>query len=285
VALKDFDVFEWAENFQVGSALDRLVAAIFVGSSNLGAQLMAIFTAYFDAGGHPSDQPFVVVSGYVANSLQWQVLNGNWLETHRRFDVPIPFHATDFMHGTKPYDKWEKGGKEANAFLTSLCLAQQLSMLVSISCIVDMGDFRGMNEVLQLDTILPAFALGARFCVELLEIWQRNHEIDCPIECIFEDGDFGRGKFIDLMRVEHMPPPIFKDKKDFPGLQAADHLAWEQGNQLKRERKAGESLPFNESFSRLLSIPHIHRMTTLATLLDIAEKKGVPIRRGKIIKP
>jgi len=246
---------------------------------------MPAFTAYFDASGHPSDQPFVVVSGYVANFLQWQVFNGNWAATHKRFDVRLPFHTTDFMHGNKPYDKWERGSAEANAFLTSLCIAQQMSILVSISCIVDMGDFRGINEVLQMDTILPAFALGARYCVELLELWQKNHEIGYPIECIFEDGDFGKGKFMELMRVERMPSPIFKDKKDFPGLQAADHLAWEQANQLKRERKAGTSLPCSESFSRLLGIPHIHRSTTLGSLLDIAEKKGVPIRRGRVIRP
>lgn len=278
---KPFDV-----HAKIGS-LERLAYAIFPNGKSEG-RLMADFSAYsafFDAGGHPSDQPFVVVSGYVANFMQWQLFNGNWIEAHRKFDVSLPFHATDFMHGKKQYDKWEKGGKEAALFLESLCVAQQMSMLVSISCIVDMGSFQGINEVLQMDTILPAFALGARHCVELLEMWQKNHEIQYPIECIFEDGDFGKGKFMDLMRVERMPAPIFKDKMDFPGLQAADHLAWEQGNQLKRERKAGTSLPCSESFSRLLAIPRIHRMTTLASLLDAAEKKGVPIRRGKIIKP
>lgn len=234
---------------------------------------MSAFTAYFDASGHPSDQPFVVVSGYVANFLQWQVFSGNWAQTHQRFDVPLPFHTTDFMHGKRPYDKWQRGGKEWAAFLTSLCLAQQVSMLLSISCIVDMGDFRGINEVLQLDTILPAFALGARYCVEILERWKREYGIEHPVECVFEDGDFGRGKFMDLMRVERMPAPIFKNKKDFPGLQAADHMAWEQANHLKQERRAGAPLACTESFSRLLSIPRIHKSTNLGSLLDIAEKK------------
>jgi hypothetical protein len=248
------------------------------------AQISA-FTAYFDASGHPSDQPFVVVSGYVANFMQWQVFNANWTETHKRFGMPIPFHATDFMHRKEPYDKWGKDSQDARLFLTSLCTAQQLNMLLSVSCIVDMGDYREIGDVVLIDTMLPAFALGARWCVAILEGWQKEHGIEYPIECVFEDGDFGRGKFIELMRTERMPTPIFKDKKEFPGLQAADHIAWEQGSHMKRELKAGTALPASESFARLLAIPHLHKRTDLGNLLDICEKKGVPIKRGKIIRP
>ena len=114
--------------------------------------------------------------------------------------------------------------------------------------------------------------------------WQKEFGLEFPIECVFEDGDFGRGKFIDLMRVERMSAPIFKDKIDFPGLQAADHIAWEQSNFLKKE-KVGKHLPRRESFGRLLSIPHVHLQTTLESLLDVAEKKGIPIKRSGIIIP
>lgn len=130
----------------------------------------------------------------------------------------------------------------------------------------------------------PPYALGARSCVAVLQKWQKEFGLEFPIECVFEDGDFGRGKFIDLMRVERISAPIFKDKIDFPGLQAADHIAWEQSNFLKKE-KVGKHLPRRESFGRLLSIPHVHLQTTLESLLDVAEKKGIPIKRSGIIIP
>jgi len=246
---------------------------------------MSPFTAYFDASGHPSDQPFVIVSGYVANFLQWQVFNCSWEEAHKKFDVPLPFHMADFMYRGKPYDKWGKDSEEAERFLTSLCTIQQLNTLLSVSCIVEMGDYRQIEEVIQIDTMLPAFALGARWCIAILEEWQKKHGIEYPIECVFEDGDFGRGKFIELMRDERMPAPVFKNKEDFPGLQAADHIAWEQANHLKRERKTGQKSPARPPFARLLSVPHLHHVTDLGSLLDICEKKGIPIRRGKIIIP
>jgi hypothetical protein len=246
---------------------------------------LSAFSAYFDASGHPSDQPFVIVSGYVANYMQWQVFNGNWIEVHNRFEMPMPFHMTDFMQRKPPYNKWSADTKEADLFLTALCTAQQLNLLLSVSCIVDMGNYRQIDDVLLIDTMLPAFALGARWCVAILEDWQKQMGIEYPVECVFEDGDFGRGKFIDLIRTERMPAPIFKNKIDFPGLQAADHMAWEQASHMKRELKAGTTLPTTQSFSRILSIPHLHKRTDLANLLDICEKKGVPIRRGKIVKP
>ena len=91
-------------------------------------------------------------------------------------------------------------------------------------------------------------------------------------------------KFIDMMRHDKFPVPIFKDKGDCPGLQAADYLAWQQGNYLKGKRSRPTIKP-NEAFSRLLSIPHIHRAQTLSSLLDACEKRGVEIKRSKVIIP
>lgn len=48
---------------------------------------ISAFNAFFDASGHPSDQPFVVVSGYVANVHQWQFFNRMWEEIHKRYEI------------------------------------------------------------------------------------------------------------------------------------------------------------------------------------------------------
>ena len=81
-----------------------------------------------------------------------------------------------------------------------------------------------------------------------------------------------------------MPAPIFKDKKDFPGLQAADHMAWEVSNLMKKRRN-NPGVKVRDSFARLLAIPHLHIEATLESLLELCEKKGIPIKRAKIIIP
>jgi hypothetical protein len=193
----------------------------------------------------------------------------------------------DFMarHAKGAREDYKKlDDTQANEFLIGLASAQQVYMLLGVSCIVDMGVYKQIDDVFQLQTMVPAFALGARVCVSLIETWQKQHSIEYPVECVFEDGDFGRGKFIDLMRVERMPAPIFKEKNDFPGLQAADYLAWEVANYMKRE-SVDPHQQARDSFSRLLAIPRLHIQATLASLLELCEKKGIPIKRGKIIIP
>jgi hypothetical protein len=268
--------------------LESLAAAIFPKGSegHLMAQLSA-YTAYFDASGHPSDQPFVVVSGYVANMHQWKYFNTMWEAVHKEFDVDLPFHATDFYARSKQYGNLPPGNDagKPHDFITTLATVQQLYTLMHVSCVVDMGVYRDIADVFMIHTMVPAFALGARVCVALIAEWQRSFGIEYPIECVFEDGDFGKGKFIDLMRVERMPAPIFKDKDEFPGLQAADHVAWESASHLKRERAAGSPVKRTHPFTQQLAIPHYHVQATLANLLEVCERKGIPIKRSKIIIP
>jgi len=250
------------------------------------AQLSA-YTGYFDASGHPSDQPFVVVAGYVANIHQWKFFNRMWENIHKEFDIDLPFHATDFYARTKQYKDLPEGNEtgKPHDFITTLASAQQIYTLLHVSCVVDMGVYNNIADVFQIQTMVPAFALGARVCVALVQKWQKDFGLEYPIECVFEDGDFGRGKFIDLMRVERMPAPIFKDKDGFPGLQAADHIAWESGNYMKRERSAGGPVARTHPFSQQLAIPHYHLQATLENLLDLCERKGIPIKRSKVIIP
>jgi hypothetical protein len=252
--------------------------------------LMGFFTAYFDASGHPADQPFVIVSGYVANYTQWRMFNAMWEEEHTKIGVDIPFHMTDFMAARRAA---QKGGTakradylrlndvEASNLVLHLANWQQAYMALGVTCIVEMSEYTEINTVLSLRTIVPPYALAARVCTARVDRWRHEHGIAEPVECIFEDGDFERGKFIDLMRVEGMPAPIFKDKKEFPGLQAADYLAWEmkyQATSQKDGKQAIQRLPLQ----RLMSIPHVYLKPTKHELISLCEAKGIMPR---IVKP
>jgi hypothetical protein len=107
------------------------------------------FTAYFDASGHPSDQPFVVVAGYVANYAQWGLFNRAWEHFHGKAGIELPFHMADFeARARTDYKKWPKNDPEAQDFLLNLCTAQQSYTLLHVACIVDMGQYKDINDVL-----------------------------------------------------------------------------------------------------------------------------------------
>jgi hypothetical protein len=253
-------------------------------------RLMGFFTAYFDASGHPADQPFVIVAGYVANYTQWRLFNTMWENEHTSAKCDLPFHMSDFMAARRAA---QKGGTakradylrlndiEASSFILHLANWQQAYMALGVTCIVQMSEYSEINTVLDLREIVPPYALAARVCTARIEQWRVEHGIADHIECIFEDGDFERGKFIDLMRIEGMSAPIFKDKKDFPGLQAADYLAWEMKYQVTADmdgKKPVQRVPLQ----RLMAIPHVYIQPKKHELIALCEAKGI---MPKILKP
>ena len=58
---------------------------------------MALFTAHLDASGNSTDQPFVIVTGYIANLVQWRLLETQWKMIHEEFGVETPFHMSDLV--------------------------------------------------------------------------------------------------------------------------------------------------------------------------------------------
>jgi uncharacterized protein DUF3800 len=253
-------------------------------------RLMGFFTAYFDASGHPADQPFVIVAGYVANYTQWRMFNAMWENEHEKAKCDLPFHMTDFMaarraaqkSGTaKRQDYLRMTDLEASSFIMHLANWQQAYMALGVTCIVEMSEYQEVETVLDLRTIVPPYALAARVCTDRIDRWRHEHTILEPVECIFEDGDFERGKFIDLMRIEGMPAPIFKGKNEFPGLQAADYLAGQMNTQVKLE-KDGKGKPPGLLLQRLMAIPHIYIKPTKHELIKLCETKNI---MPKIVKP
>lgn len=238
-----------------------------------------MFDAYFDASGHESDSPFVIVAGYVATIYQWKAFEMHWSMTLKEYGISGPFHAAEFMSYPRrgEFAKWEHGDPIAEKFLMAITLIQQLYPVLSVGCYVKMSEYNEVDKEYSIRSILPPYALAARVCMSSLTKWCDLYDIH-ELECIFEDGDFGRGKFIDIMRIEGHPLiPKFEDKKKFGALQAADHMAWEQNKYLKLEQ-TGKHIPAREPFNILLTLPKLHSWFPKEKLIEFCKAKGIPRR-------
>jgi hypothetical protein len=253
---------------------------------------MALFTAYFDASGNAQDQAFVVVAGYIANFMQWRAFDGMWKQIHDEHGVLLPFHMAEFQsaHANPKYETQKnarpdyvaisKDPKRGASFFQKLCKAQQSMVNCGISCIVEMKIYDNISSLLDLRSVVPPYALAARSCMARVHEWEEQFAIEESVECIFEAGDFEQKKFTELVESEGGPSPIYKDKKDCAGLQAADHYAWEQFQDLKRER-GGQRFPMRGSFLFLLNaIPKAHLVVTPEGLINLCHKKGIDPRTG-----
>jgi hypothetical protein len=292
----DFDeILDWADSFCIGrdaTPPDRLGASLFVPSHNRRDRLMALFTAYIDASGNSADQPFVIVTGYIANWVQWRLLEDQWKRIHAEFGADIPFHMAEFFSAhTNPKYATQKNARadyiaisqipgKGSEFLKKLTIAQMGMANCGVSCIIQMSVYNQVSSVLKLREVIPPYALGARMCVARIRKWEAEFDIQEPVECIFEEGDFGQGKFTNLMLSEGNDPPTYKKKKDFAGLQAADYYAWEQAFFLKREL-VGQQLPPREALSLQLNlIPKLHLGATATQLIKLCESKGIDPMTG-----
>jgi len=238
---------------------------------------MTTFTGYFDASGNAEQSDsFVIVSGYIANHFQWKLFEAAWKEIHSHYGVKTPFHMSDFMAATASPERYarqksarpdyvsiSRQTEKAKDFFKQLCIAQLSMVACGISCI-----------------LIPPYALAARTCVAQVHEWERQFNIQNPVECIFEKGDLEQEKFTELVTEEGGDPPIYRNKKDHAGLQGADQYAWEQFHYMKKSR-TGEHLPARGSFKFLLNlIPCIHAQVTQESIIHVCEEKGIDPRTG-----
>jgi hypothetical protein len=255
---------------------------------------MPMFTAYFDASGNAEQsESFVIVAGYIANSLQWREFDNIWAKIHSDYGVARPFHMSDFMAATADPDRYSRqknarqdyvaiarDEKRAQDFFKQICISQLSMVNCGISCVVNMKIYDGISSLLDLRKVVPPYALAARTCHAQVHLWEQLFAIQEPVECVFEKGDLEQNKFTELVASEGGDPPIYKPKTDSAGLQAADHYAWEQFYYMKKS-KTGAHFPARESFKFLLNfIPCIHREVTIESLIHVCQAKGIDPRTG-----
>jgi hypothetical protein len=147
-------------------------------------------------------QPFVVVSGFVANLQQWQMFERVWKESHDEAGVDLPFHVTEFMSACRnpkyanqnsaraDYVRLANDPKAARLFFDRLAIAAISAVHCGISCIVPMDIYNNVSSLLDLREVVPPYALAAHMCIEKLHQWEQLFAIGESAESIFEAGDF-----------------------------------------------------------------------------------------------
>jgi hypothetical protein len=64
--------------------------------------VMADYALYIDDSGHPDDQAFVVVAGFIATEKEWLDFDPAWKSALKDNGLAEPFHMTDFMRQKRP---------------------------------------------------------------------------------------------------------------------------------------------------------------------------------------
>jgi hypothetical protein len=221
------------------SASGRSAAAIYGSKWREAVQVML---GCFDASGHESDRPFLVVGGFVSSAGHWDDFSRLWMERLSR-DGLAYFHAAEFEAYVGAFAQYRDDTKRKHALATDLMdLISSHAYRYFVQGVAPADLNRVFTESERGRFNINAYALCGRTCVADLGRWIRgdsyNWANNPAPDLIFEQGDIGRGRLEKLLVNYGYPRPRFlPGKKPLPTkvgtihpfvpLQASDWLAYE----------------------------------------------------------
>lgn len=182
---------------------------------------MTEFSLYLDDSGHPDNQPYLVVAGYVADESQWLAFEPQWRAALARFQLGDVFHMTDFMR--EPRSKLRQ-----DQILSTLALVTKRNTIHPFVCALDLAAYKRVNDEFALQECHGApFAITARSLARAIHIWQKENlkEGDHFLTFI-EEGTKHYGDLEQVFKRDFIPIPN-RVPKATPQVQPSDILAWE----------------------------------------------------------
>jgi hypothetical protein len=183
---------------------------------------MTEYALYLDDSGHPSDQPAVVVAGFVATIEQWQQFGPEWSAALHKHGLGNTFHMTDF-EAAKRRDR----GKVFEHLTSIISRYTQ----ASFSCGVDMKAYRKVNDRYALEEAIGTpYAIATRGVVRNLNLWKKRFlDVSETVTVFVEEGTKHFGDMEEAFRRDTLPVPQRVPKRHVC-VQPADMLAWEAFN-------------------------------------------------------
>jgi hypothetical protein len=211
---------------------------------------MAMFTAYFDASGHPDDvgsRPVLFVSGFVTTVDRWAKFETHWLALLREFGIEPPFHTTDFQSCKGQYASWRDDWDRREAFQSKALHVIKRWTNKPFSSGVVIPDFQRLFKEYEMPTHIPSqpYAYCGLQAAALLKAWAdrcvddgRLKKSRDELKIVFEHGDTHRPELeaaLDACGVF----VLFDKKECLVPFQACDFLAWQHHRWLTQREERG----------------------------------------------
>jgi hypothetical protein len=203
---------------------------------------------YFDDSGTDGGTPVAVAACYVSSKEQWDQFVKNWdrVRTDEGFDV---FHMAEFVAkpeaGHKPFCDWDNVKKDrVYAKLASIINSRaQMGFAIAVpKKAFDQFVFPEFKEQYAKDH----YTWAVKSVLGLVANWRGKFGITIAMQYVFDAGSLGQQQINEIwtqyeqiksaeQKYGIVPNGVmFQDDKFFKPLQAADILAWQMQNHLRR---------------------------------------------------
>lgn len=211
------------------------------------------FENYCDDSGTDGNSQIAVAACYVSSKSQWEEFARNWnrVREDEGFDV---FHMVEFVAkpkaGHKPFCDWGNVKKERVYAKLASIINTRTRCGFGVAIPKDPFDRAAPQHFLN-NYAKDHYTYAVHCCLGLLAAWREQYKITPPIRYVFDQGspeEQIRAVWKLLASDPHyaarygLAPEgcTFEDKKLFKPLQAADILAWQMRNHMRRVILAGK---------------------------------------------
>ncbi|HUK48020.1 MAG TPA: DUF3800 domain-containing protein [Terriglobales bacterium] len=216
-----------------------------------------MYEVYFDDSGTHRNSEVAIAACYVSTKRGWDSFVDAWddARVEEGFDV---FHMADFVapreRGHKPFCDWDNAKKDH--VYDRLAKIINENKRIGIACGVPKKAYdEEVPDELRIHYGREHYAFAVRKCLMSILEWRESSQIILPMRYVFDWEMSGSGKRAEISAMMHTMHASWRDKfglepegfsferkEEFKPLQAADILAWQMNNLMRRMPNGEENL-------------------------------------------
>jgi hypothetical protein len=210
--------------------------------------LVVMFEAYLDDSGTHRESDLAIAACYISTKRGWTDFVTEW--DHARFQEGFDaFHMAHFMapnkQGEEPWCHWDDAKKRH--VYSRLAKIVNTNKRIGIAAVVPKQAYDTVPENIREIFGKDHYTFAVRTCMNRIWDWREKYSIGLPIQYIFDWEMQGSQK---RKEIEHIFDSMheswkgkfgveetgysFQHKEKFKPLQAADILAWQMNNHMRK---------------------------------------------------
>lgn len=243
---------------------------------------MAMYSAFFDEAGSPSDPQHLILAGCIADVRQWVHFEREWKRELSPWGTEL-LHTTYFQQREPPFHNLTD--TEADALLGRLVGIVLRRVELPIVCYMPLDRHRATNkQYLLSETYGYPWPAAARSCMHEVMAWARRHDVaEDTVEHLFEDGANQKGQLLWIAECDRIRTPVFKKKHEAIPLQAGDLIGWLGLRALNRGKLSDKLQRVLEKLAERTKSVHIN-VEEIPKLFSIAARDPDYYYKVQIIK-
>jgi hypothetical protein len=225
---------------------------------------------YLDDSGTDGNTPIAVAACYISSKEQWDHFTRNWDDVREKegFDV---FHMCEFVAkkeaGHKPFCDWDNAKK--NRVYSKLASIINTRVRRGFAIAVPKASFdRYVFQEFKDGYAADHYTWAVRSILCLIADWRQKLGIAEPMQFVFHRGSLGQDQINRIWQLEAKKNTalpelrfgiasegvLFEDGAVFKPLQAADILAWQIQNHMRRTVMVGKPTYFRAGHEGLVTL-------------------------------